>query len=125
MLRLGRGFSLLRGWGLLDVEVEERREGEEEDGRMGGEEKASALKRQFGCPYRGPSGALLVLVRCLSGNSYRPFQAPDGAVLWQRRALRTTMTGKNGDDSQRANRIIHACDPHCHFCYVWIQSVPT
>ena len=32
-LRLGRGKSLLRGWGLLDVEMEERREGEEEDGR--------------------------------------------------------------------------------------------
>ena len=29
MLRLGRGLN----WGLLDVEMEERREGEEEDGR--------------------------------------------------------------------------------------------
>ena len=70
---------------------------------MGGEEKASALRRPFGGPYRGPSGALLVLIRCLSGDSYRPSQAPNGAVLWQENALRTTITGKDGDDSQRAN----------------------
>ena len=41
---------------------------------MGGEQKASALKRPFGGPYRGPSGALLVLVRCLSGTLIGPFK---------------------------------------------------
>ena len=67
-----------------------------------------------------PSGARLVPFKELLS----PFQAPNGAVLWQGSALRTTITGKDGDDSQRANRVLHACGTQSHNCYLWIQSVP-
>ena len=30
----------------------------------------------------------------------------------------TTITEKDGDDSQRVNRVVQACGTHCHFCCV-------
>ena len=70
----------------------------------GGLEKASALRRPCGRPARGPSGALLVLVQCLTGAFTGPFGDRRSPVA--RGALRTTIMGEGGDDSQRVNRVI-------------------
>ena len=54
--------------------------------------------------------------RWSSSGAVRSFRAAfSGAVLWQRNALRTTITGEGGDDSQRVNRVIQASGAHCHF----------
>ena len=60
---------------------------------MEGEEGASALSR-------GLSGTLLVLLWCLSRASHQSCRGPLPA---QSCARRTTITGKDGDDSQRVN----------------------
>ena len=69
-----------------------------------GEEGASALRRPFRCPSRGLSGTFLVLVQYLSRAVYQPFRA-----------------GKDGDDLQRVNRVVHAWGTHCHFV---VQAQP-
>ena len=80
------------------------RVGAEEEGGL---EKASALRRPCGRPARGPSGALLVLVQCLTEAFTGPFGDRRNPVA--RGALRTTIMGEGGDDSQRVNRVIDAC----------------
>ena len=94
---------------------------EEEDNK---EKEAPALRRHFGSPSRGPSGAFLVLVRYLSRAVCQSFRGPLQAVLWQEGALRTTIMRKDGDDSQRVNRVIQACGTHCLICCVDLVRAP-
>ena len=84
-----------------------REGGEEERGRRGG---GLCLEETFWAPVprRNPSGARLV-----------PFGDLCQRSPVARSALRTTITGKDGGDSQRVNRVIQACGTHCHYCYVW------
>ena len=75
-----------------------REGGEEERGRRG---RGLCLR----APSRGLSGTLLALVGCLSKASRQSFRGPlsaqsCGSAPW------TTITGKDGDDSQRVNRSI-------------------
>ena len=101
------------------------REGREEEGRgrREGREKGSlSHEKPFGSPSRGPSGALLVLVRYLFRAVYQSFRGPFLAQSCGKGTL--TITGKNGDDSQRVDRVIQACGTHCHVCRVWTKSVP-
>ena len=80
-------------------------------------------------PCGDPAGALPAALLepswCSSRTFQGPFISPFGDFLAQQGcALRITITGKDGDDSQRSNSVIQACGSRCHFCYVWIQSVP-
>ena len=93
--------------GEVVVVVVWRKGGEEERGRGGGglylEE---TLRSPVPRPFRNPSGAPLGPFQGLSSVLSRTFAS---AVLWQGSALRTTMTGKDGDDARHVNRVIEAC----------------
>ena len=84
--------------------------------RVRGAKEALSLKETLRAPFpgffRNLSGALL-------GAFLGAFIGPSGD-LWQGGALRTTITGEGGDDSQRVNRVIPACGTHRHVCYVCI-----
>ena len=67
-----------------------------EGGRVRGEEEASASRRTFWRPSRGPSEALVVLVRYLRG--------PLLAQSCGKGALHTTITGRDGDDTTCESR---------------------
>ena len=65
------------------------------------------LEETLRAPVPRLSGTLLMLVRYLSRAVYQSFRRPfSGAVPWQGGALRTTITGKDSDGSQRANRVV-------------------
>ena len=87
-----------------------REVGEEEEGRGGGLNLEETLRARLSRPFR--SAPLLV---CHSG----ALIGPSGCLFWRspvaRGALRTTITGEGGEDSQRVNRIGQACGARCHF----------
>ena len=102
---------------MVTEEVVVDRGGKEVKRRVEGEEEASALRRPFGRQSPGSSGALVVLVRYLPRVVDLCQCSPEAMS-----AHRTTITGKDGDDSQRVNRVTQACGTPCHFCCVWIPK---
>ena len=101
-----KGMVLEAGEGVEVVVVVWREGSEEERGRRRG---AANFQEPFWCS---------------SGAFPRPLISPFGDLCQRspvaRSALRTTITGKDGDDSQRVHRVIQACGTHRHYCYVWI-----
>ena len=92
-------------------------EGRSREGDRGG--GGLCLEETLQGPSRDPSGALLVLVQFLSGALVGPFGGPVLVQSCGKRA-RSAPPGKDGEDSQRVNRVIQACGTHCHVCFVWI-----
>ena len=70
----------------------------------------------------GGGGGLCLDLRTPSDARPVPFPGPLTSPFgtFASAVLRTTITGKDGDDSQSVNRVIQAYGTHCYFCYVWI-----